>query len=50
MRVIEIREHGAPEVLVSSTRPDPAVPTAGSGCPWPPRRRAGRGRRQTPTR
>ena len=31
MRVIEIREHGAPEVLVSSTRPDPAVPTAGSG-------------------
>ena len=31
MRVIEIREHGAPEVLVPTTRPDPAVPAKGSG-------------------
>lgn len=31
MRVIEIKEFGAPEMLVPNTRPDPAVPTAGSG-------------------
>jgi len=31
MRVIEIKEFGAPEMLVSATRPDPAVPAAGSG-------------------
>ncbi len=31
MRVIEIREHGAPEVLVPTTRPDPALPAKGSG-------------------
>jgi NADPH2:quinone reductase len=31
MRVIEIKEYGAPEVLVSANRPDPAVPVAGTG-------------------
>ena len=31
MRVIEIKEYGAPDMLVSATRPDPAVPSAGSG-------------------
>jgi NADPH2:quinone reductase len=31
MRVVEIREFGAPEVLISTTRPDPALPSAGSG-------------------
>jgi NADPH:quinone reductase len=31
MRVIEIKEYGAPEMLVPGTRPDPAVPAAGSG-------------------
>ena len=31
MRVIEIKEYGAPEMLVPTTRPDPAVPTAGTG-------------------
>ena len=31
MRVIEIKEFGAPEMLVSATRPDPVLPSAGSG-------------------
>jgi NADPH2:quinone reductase len=31
MRVVEIREFGAPEVLIATTRPDPALPSAGSG-------------------
>ena len=31
MRVMEIKEFGAPEMLVSATRPDPVVPTTGSG-------------------
>ena len=31
MRVIEIKEFGAPEMLVPTTRPDPVVPSAGSG-------------------
>lgn len=31
MRVMEIREYGAPEMLVKAERPDPAVPAAGSG-------------------
>ena len=31
MRVIEIKEYGAPEMLVPATRPDLAVPTAGTG-------------------
>lgn len=31
MRVIEIKEYGAPEMLVPNTRPDPALPNAGSG-------------------
>jgi len=31
MRVVEIREFGAPEVLIPTTRPDPALPSAGSG-------------------
>ena len=31
MRVVEIREFGAPEVLVPTTRPDPVLPSAGSG-------------------
>ena len=31
MRVIEIKEYGAPEMLVPTTRPDPVVPSAGSG-------------------
>ncbi len=31
MRAVEITAFGAPEVLVLGTRPDPAVPTAGSG-------------------
>ena len=31
MRVIEIKEYGEPDMLVSATRPDPAVPSAGSG-------------------
>lgn len=31
MRVMEIREHGAPEMLVKAERSDPAVPNAGSG-------------------
>jgi len=31
MRVMEIKEFGAPEMLVSATRPDPAAPAAGSG-------------------
>ena len=31
MRVIEIREFGAPEVLVPTNRPDPLVPAIGSG-------------------
>jgi NADPH2:quinone reductase len=31
MRVMEIREYGAPEVLVKAERPDPAVPSSGSG-------------------
>jgi NADPH2:quinone reductase len=31
MRVVEIREFGAPEVLIPTTRPDPALPIAGSG-------------------
>ena len=31
MRVMEIREYGAPEMLVKAERPDPAVPSAGSG-------------------
>lgn len=30
MRVMEIREYGAPEMLVKAERPDPAVPAAGS--------------------
>jgi len=28
---MEIREYGAPEMLVKAERPDPAVPAAGSG-------------------
>ena len=31
MRVVEIREFGGPEVLIPTTRPDPALPSAGSG-------------------
>jgi NADPH2:quinone reductase len=31
MRVVEIREFGTPEVLVPTARPDPALPSAGSG-------------------
>lgn len=31
MRVVEIREFGAPEVLIPTTRPDPTLPSAGSG-------------------
>jgi NADPH2:quinone reductase len=31
MRVIEIREHGEPDVLVPASRPDPTVPVVGSG-------------------
>ena len=31
MHVIEIKEFGAPEMLVPATRPDPATPVAGSG-------------------
>ena len=31
MRVMEIREYGAPEMLVKAERPDPAIPSAGSG-------------------
>ena len=31
MRVMEIREYGAPEMLVKAERPDPAVPVTGSG-------------------
>ena len=31
MRVIEIKEFGAPEMLVPTTRPDPAAPAAGTG-------------------
>ena len=31
MRVMEIKEFGAPEMLVPATRPDPAIPAAGSG-------------------
>ncbi|BEI35681.1 MULTISPECIES: NAD(P)H-quinone oxidoreductase [unclassified Polynucleobacter] len=31
MRVMEIREYGAPEMLVKAERPDPAVPSVGSG-------------------
>jgi NADPH:quinone reductase len=31
MRVIEIKEYGAPEMLVPATRPDPALPGAGTG-------------------
>lgn len=31
MRVIEIKEYGAPEMLVSATRPDPVAPSAGTG-------------------
>ncbi len=31
MRVMEIREYGAPEMLVKAERPDPAVPSGGSG-------------------
>jgi len=31
MRVMEIKEFGAPEMLASATRPDPAAPAAGSG-------------------
>lgn len=31
MRVMEIREYGAPEVLVKAERPDPEVPASGSG-------------------
>jgi NADPH2:quinone reductase len=31
MRVIEIKEFGTPEMLVPATRPDPAIPNAGSG-------------------
>ncbi len=31
MRVMEIREYGAPEMLVKAERPDPAVPSTGSG-------------------
>lgn len=31
MRVMEIREYGAPEMLVKAERPDPAVPGTGSG-------------------
>ena len=31
MRVMEIREYGAPEMLVKAERPDPSVPSSGSG-------------------
>jgi len=31
MRVMEIKEFGAPEMLVSATRPDPVAPAAGTG-------------------
>ena len=31
MKVIDITSFGAPEVLVQGTRPDPAIPAAGSG-------------------
>lgn len=31
MRVMEIREYGAPEMLVKAERPDPSVPGSGSG-------------------
>ncbi|BEI33897.1 NAD(P)H-quinone oxidoreductase [Polynucleobacter sp. HIN5] len=31
MRVMEIREYGAPEMLVKAERPDPAIPSASSG-------------------
>jgi len=31
MRVMEIKEFGAPEMLVSATRPDPVAPAVGSG-------------------
>ena len=31
MRVIEIKEFGTPEMLVPTTRPDPAAPAAGTG-------------------
>ena len=31
MRVIEIKEFGAPEMLVPTTRPDPVAPAAGTG-------------------
>ena len=31
MRVMEIKEFGAPEMLASATRPDPAAPAVGSG-------------------
>ena len=31
MRVMEIREFGAPEMLVKAERPDPVVPASGSG-------------------
>ena len=31
MRVIEIKEFGTPEMLVPTTRPDPAVPAVGTG-------------------
>ena len=31
MRVMEIKEFGAPEMLVATTRPDPVAPAAGSG-------------------
>ena len=31
MRVIEIKEFGAPEMLVSSNRPDLGIPSPGTG-------------------
>ncbi len=31
MRVVEIKEFGAPEMLVPTSRPDPVAPAAGSG-------------------
>jgi len=31
MRVMEIREFGAPEMLVKAERPDPVLPASGSG-------------------
>lgn len=31
MRVVEIKEFGAPEMLVLTSRPDPAAPAAGTG-------------------